>query len=148
MEEIDFPIQYFAEDREAPKVTSKTSPWLIEIADNYGFKIENINYIFCSGEYLLDITKTYLEHDYYTDIITFDNSEEHGYIESDIFISIDRVNDNEEQLNVPRGTEILRVMAHGLLHLCGLKDKSESEANKMRQAEEASISLWQNKFAQ
>jgi rRNA maturation RNase YbeY len=148
MEEIDSPIQYFAEDREVPEVTSNTSPWLIEIADNYGFKIENINYIFCSDEYLLDINKTYLEHDYYTDIITFDNSEEDGYIESDIFISIDRVNDNEEQLNVPRGTEILRVMTHGLLHHCGLKDKSESEANEMRKAEEASIGLWQNKFAQ
>ena len=143
----DSSILYFSEDRELPNITSKTTPWLIEIADNYGFSVDTINYIFCSDEYLLDINKTYLNHDYFTDIITFDNSEEALLIESDIFISLDRVEENEKELDVPRGTEILRVMAHGLLHLCGLKDKLETEAKDMRQAEESSIQLWHNNYA-
>jgi rRNA maturation RNase YbeY len=147
MQEEELEIQYHSEDRDIPKITSKTSPWLLEIADSYRFKIDSINYIFCSDDYLLDINKTYLAHDYYTDIITFDNSEEDGVIESDIFISIDRVEENEIEHNVPRGTEILRVMAHGLLHLCGLKDKNETESKTMRAAEEKCLSLWNNKFA-
>jgi rRNA maturation RNase YbeY len=147
MEEIESPIQYFSEDRDSPSITSKTTPWLLEIADSYGFKVEYINYIFCSDEHLLEINKTYLQHDYFTDIITFDNSEEEGLIESDIFVSLDRVEENEKELNVPRGTELIRVMAHGLLHLCGLKDKEENEIIEMRNAEEKSIALWISKFA-
>ncbi len=146
MLESDIEIYYFSEDRDVPNITSKTSIWLLEIAGNYGFKIECINYIFCSDDYILDINKTYLQHDYYTDIITFDNSEEQGHIESDIFISVDRVLENEQTLDVPRGTEILRVMAHGLLHLCGLKDKSSEEALLMREAEEKCLLLWKTKF--
>ncbi len=146
MQESDIEIYYFSEDRDIPNITSKTSIWLLEIAGSYGFKIECINYIFCSDEYILDINKTYLQHDYYTDIITFDNSEEQGHIESDIFISVDRVLENEQTLDVPRGTEILRVMAHGLLHLCGLKDKTNEEASIMREAEETCLLLWKTKF--
>ena len=143
----DSPILYFSEDRNLPSVTSKTTSWLIEIAELHGFTIDSINYIFCSDEYLYDINSTYLNHQYYTDIITFDNSEEAGLIESDIFISTDRVADNEAKLNVPRGTEILRVMVHGILHLCGLKDKTHSEQEEMRKAEDASLKLWHSKYA-
>lgn len=142
MHSQESPIQYFSEDRDIPNVTSNTTPWLLQIADSYGFTIQGINYIFCSDTYILDINKTYLEHDYYTDIITFDNGDIEGEIESDIFISVDRVAENEKNLDVPRGTEILRVMAHGLLHLCGLKDKSDKDAELMRRAEEDCLLLW------
>ena len=135
-------ISYFSEDRPTPSITSKTSYWLSQIAEKHGFKVNELNYVFCSDDYLLEVNKTYLAHDYYTDIITFDNSEEEGIIESDIFISTDRVEENEKEHDVPRGTEILRVMAHGLLHLCGFKDKTEEEANEMRKQEEACLSLW------
>lgn len=137
-------INYFSEDRPIPKITSNTTDWLIKIADSHQFKISDLNYIFCSDEYLLKVNKQYLAHDYYTDIITFDNSDEENVIEGDIFISIDRVIDNEQKLDVPRGTEILRVMSHGLLHLCGFKDKSEQEAKEMRKEENISISKWQH----
>jgi probable rRNA maturation factor len=141
-------INFYSEDRELPATLSvATKEWLLDIANQYGYEIAEINYIFCSDEYLLDINKTYLNHDYYTDIITFDNSEEDKTIESDIFISLDRVADNEQSLDVPRGTELIRVMAHGLLHLCGLKDKTDQEAQEMRKAEEIGISSWLNKFS-
>jgi probable rRNA maturation factor len=139
-------IHYFSEDREVPQITSKTSNWITELADFYGFKIESINYIFCSDEHLLNINKEYLNHDYYTDIITFDTSEEVGLLESDIFISLDRVAENEVELNVPRGTELIRVMAHGVLHLCGFKDKTELDSQKMRAAENDAIKLWEEKY--
>ena len=111
-------INYFSEDRPTPEITGKTDDWLIQIADSHNFILEELNYIFCSDDYLLEVNKTYLQHDFYTDIITFDNSDVENKIESDIFISIDRVEENEKELDVPRGTEILRVIAHGLLHIC------------------------------
>jgi len=140
-------INYFSEDRTAPEITSKTSNWLTQIATNHKFNIEELNYIFCSDEYLLEINKTYLQHDFYTDIITFDNSEIEKIIESDIFISVDRVEENEKDLDVPRGTEILRVIAHGLLHLCGFKDKTDKEAAEMRNQEEICLTLWQESYS-
>lgn len=135
-------INYFSEDKPTPSITEKTTNWLIQIAENHKFNVSELNYIFCSDEYLLEVNKNYLQHDYYTDIITFDNSEEENIIEGDIFISTDRVEDNEKELDVPRGTEILRVMAHGILHLCGFKDKSDSEAKEMRKQEDVCLSLW------
>jgi probable rRNA maturation factor len=139
-------INYFSEDRPTPEITSKTNDWLIQIADSHNFTIEELNYIFCSDEYLLEVNKTYLQHDFYTDIITFDNSDKENTIESDIFISIDRVEENEKELDVPRGTEILRVIAHGLLHLCGFKDKTIEEATEMRKQEDACLSLWKEVY--
>ena len=141
MADISSLINFFCEDTELPVLSGQTIPWLMEIANHHDHEIVEINYIFCSDEYLLDINKQYLDHDYYTDIITFDNSEEEGKIESDIFISIDRVNENADTLSVPRGTELNRVMAHGLLHLCGFKDKTDEEAKEMREQEEYCLSL-------
>jgi probable rRNA maturation factor len=91
---------------------------------------------------LLQVNREYLEHDYYTDIITFDNSEEENRLEGDIFVSIDRVRDNARQLNLAEEQELRRVLAHGLLHLCGFGDKTDDEVQRMRQKEEESLASW------
>ena len=109
--------------------------WLENIAYKKKHKIEALNYIFCSDEYLHHINRKYLNHDPYTDIITFDPSEEKGVIEGDIFISIDRVKENAGNYKTPFANELYRVMAHGLLHLLGYKDKTPSQQKNMRQME-------------
>ena len=116
--------------------------WLTKIATNAGFKIKELNYVFCSDEYLYQMNRDYLKHDTYTDIITFDNSEKKDDIEGDIFISIDRVRENAKTLAQEVETEMNRVLAHGLLHLMGYKDKTQEEAALMRLKEEESIMLY------
>lgn len=116
--------------------------WLKKIATNAGFKIKELNYVFCSDEYLYQMNRDYLKHDSYTDIITFDNSEKKGDIEGDIFVSIDRVRENAKTHTQEVETEMNRVLAHGLLHLMGYKDKTKEEAALMRLKEEESIKLY------
>ena len=116
--------------------------WLTKIATNAGFKIKELNYVFCSDEYLYQMNRDYLKHDTYTDIITFDNSEKKDDIEGDIFVSIDRVRENAKTLAQEVETEMNRVLAHGLLHLMGYKDKTQEEAALMRLKEEESIKLY------
>ncbi len=118
---------------------------LKETAARYEMIVGELTYVFVSDEELLEMNRQYLEHDYFTDIITFDNSEEEGRIEGDIFISTDRVEDNGKSLGNGIEEEYCRVIAHGLLHLCGLGDKSEAEAETMRKAENEFIALFQNK---
>ena len=120
---------------------ASTSNWLNTVATKEGKNILSLTYIFCSDKYLLSINKEYLNHNYYTDIITFDNSISGQGILGDIFISIDRVKENASEFNEPLQRELNRVIVHGLLHLCGYKDKTESEQNVMRQREDAYISL-------
>jgi probable rRNA maturation factor len=115
--------------------------WIDKIVEKYNSKIIGINYIFCSDEYLLDINKTHLNHDYYTDIITFPYREGKE-IESDIFISLDRVADNAQAYGVTYEQELLRVIAHGVLHLVGFKDKSSDDEKAMRIAEDEAIALY------
>lgn len=124
----------------------KIKAWLKQIAKKESFKIQDLNYIFMSDEGLHKINLEYLNHDTYTDIITFDNSEEEGIIESDIFISIDRVKENAESFNTTFENELKRVLAHGVLHLCGYKDKSDEDAKLMREMEEASLLKWNTDF--
>lgn len=113
--------------------------WLNELAASLEVTIVQLNYIFCSDEYLLTINQDYLQHDYYTDIITFPY-QQGKKLESDIFISLDRVQENATDFaDGDYARELLRVMAHGLLHLTGLGDKTESEAEKMREAENKAI---------
>ena len=116
--------------------------WLTKIATNAGFKIKELNYVFCSDEYLYQMNRDYLKHDTYTDIITFDNSENKDDIEGDIFVSIDRVRENAKTHTQEIETEMNRVLAHGLLHLMGYKDKTQEEAALMRLKEEESIKLY------
>lgn len=120
----------------------KTSVWIRKTAAEEKCSIKELNYIFCSDEYLHDLNVRFLNHDTYTDIITFDNSEggEDG-LEGDIFISIDRVKENAQKLGVPFDEELHRVIIHGVLHLIGYSDKSAAAKASMRRKEDAYLSL-------
>ena len=136
-------INFFEEEIKS-SLTSKrmVKDWIKQIASNKGFKIITLNYIFCTDEYLLDININYLNHDTYTDIVTFDQSEKKTEIEGDIYISIDRVKENAKNQQTEYKEELLRVLAHGLLHLCGYKDKTKSDKAEMRKEENQSLSLY------
>jgi len=108
--------------------------WLKVAAKAEGFTIGELNYIFCSDAYLLDINQKYLGHDTLTDIVTFDNSEDPKMIEGDIFISIERVRENAIKFDT-EDSELKRVMVHGLLHLAGYKDKDKAQKELMRNKE-------------
>jgi rRNA maturation RNase YbeY len=130
-------IHFFNEDIDftLPK-PRKTKAWLMQIIDKEQHTLNQLNYIFCSDEYLLNINRTYLEHDFYTDIITFDNSEEEGRVEGDIFVSIERVKENALELHRPFEEELRRVLAHGILHLVGYDDVEDSQEKEMREKED------------
>ncbi|MCZ8168394.1 MAG: rRNA maturation RNase YbeY [Flavobacterium sp.] len=120
---------------------SQFEVWIQQIIRSEQKSEGDINYIFCDDAYLLEINQKYLDHDYYTDIISFDYSvtnELHG----DIFISIERVAENAQTFEVSFQHELLRVMAHGILHYCGYKDKSDTDAQLMRQKEDEKISMF------
>lgn len=106
--------------------------WVKEVIEAEGFKAGMVNYIFCSDDYLLAINKQYLDHDYYTDIITFDMSDIEDTIAADIFISIDRVEQNAQELGENIENELHRVLIHGILHLTGHDDKTEKDKKQMR----------------
>ena len=136
-------INFFAEDvlfKLAEKQKRKT--WLKELARLENFKVAELNYIFCSDEYLYQVNVDYLNHQTYTDIITFDNSEGEGKLEGDIFISIERVRENAKNHNEKESDELNRVLAHGLLHLMGYKDKEKKDIKIMRDKEDFAISLY------
>lgn len=116
-----------------------TKNWLEKLASDHGSTIAQLNYIFCSDEYLLNINQEYLQHDDYTDIITFPY-QQGATVESDIFISLERVKENAAQFSEgDEKQELLRVIAHGLLHLIGFGDKKEEDVQKMRDAENKAI---------
>ena len=107
--------------------------------------LQSIDIIFCSDEYLLEINKQHLQHDFYTDIITFDLSESSANpIIGELYISIDRVKDNAALRDEKFSTELLRVIFHGLLHLCGFKDKTKSDIKTMREKEDEYLGLYNN----
>lgn len=122
----------------------KRKKWLSHIAEEESANIRELNYIFCSDEYLHKINIDYLNHDTYTDVITFDNSTQKNKIEGDVFISIDRVRENAFSFGIPEEKELNRVICHGLFHLLGYKDKSKEEVSIMRNKEELSIQLFEN----
>lgn len=136
-------IHFFKEDIKVDLRKFKPyKKWLSIIAAHYQVEIGGINYVFCSDKYLHKINLQYLNHDNLTDIITFDNRETSKEpIEADIFISLERVTDNSKTLHINLDEEIRRVIAHGLLHLIGFKDKTEDDKKKMREAENMAISL-------
>ena len=101
-----------------------------------GLHIETLQYIFCSDKYILGINKSYLQHDYYTDIISFDLSETKGKLIGEVYISIDRVKDNATTHKTSLKEELLRVIFHGALHFCGYKDKKPADIKKMRAQED------------
>jgi probable rRNA maturation factor len=136
-------INFFCEDVNfsVPQVR-KTKTWLKTIAQQEGFGLSDLNYLFCSDEYVLNINRQYLDHDFYTDIITFDNSELTSQIEGDIFISIERIKDNANELGQNFETELRRVLAHGLLHLIGYNDLTDEQEFLMRQKEDFYLTIF------
>ena len=111
--------------------------WILKAFRDNKKKVQHISYIFCSDKYLLLMNKKFLHHNYFTDIITFDNSTEPGKIEADIFISIDSVKANAKNFNTLFKDELHRVVIHGALHLIGYDDKNDANRKKMRQAEDS-----------
>lgn len=136
-------VQFFSADVKAPVLPRiKLKAFISTIFKKEGKALANLTYVFCSDEYLLDINRRFLNHDYYTDVITFDISETKLETEGEIYISIDRVKDNAKTLTETYGREMLRVIFHGALHLCGYKDKSKQQKMEMRKMED----LYLNSF--
>lgn len=129
-------IQYFSEDVLFPKLKKRrTTNWIKQVIISEGKIVGSISFIFCSDDYLLEVNQKYLDHDYYTDIITFDYVEA-NLINGDIFISIDRVVENAKEFNTTLENELHRVLVHGVLHLLGYKDKSKKNKIIMTKKEE------------
>jgi len=115
--------------------------WIKSAIENEQKKMGNITYIFCSDEYLWNMNKQFLNHDYYTDIITFDYVKD-NVISGDLFISYDRIKDNAEKFNVLRETELLRVMIHGVLHLVGYDDLTDEDEIEIHKREDFYLKRW------
>ena len=121
---------------------AKVEIWLNEVAAQYGKYIGNLNYLFCDDEEILQINKEFLHHDYFTDIITFDYTHK-DKVGGDLFISLDTVKTNAEKYGSLYEKELLRVIVHGLLHLCGINDKGPGEREIMERHENESLSLFE-----
>lgn len=119
---------------------AKISKWILRVLKQEGAKLSNLNIIFCSDDYLLGINRQYLNHDFYTDIITFDYSEKRD-ISGELYISIDRVKDNANSLGATFQQELNRVIIHGVLHLLGFKDKTSRQAKTIRKKEDECLAL-------
>ncbi len=140
-------IQFFNEDIEfGHNFLSPVPSWLTHAATDEKMIIGDLNYVFCSDNYLLEINRTYLDHDYYTDIITFDNCDQPGHIEGDIFISLDRVRENSSLHQTSFQAELLRVIIHGLLHLIGYDDRDDNSQITMRKMEDKYLDLYFQSF--
>ena len=134
-------ISFYSENIALPKIPKrKITAWVKLVAQNYGKKIGEIAYIFCDDEKILEINKQYLNHDYFTDIITFDYSEK-DKISGDIFISLDTIKSNSEKFKTLYDNELYRVIIHGILHLCRQNDKTPEEKKIMRKKEDEALEL-------
>ena len=116
----------------------KVGKWIRAVAADYGFSVGNIHYIFCSDERELEVNRQFLGHDYYTDIITFDYSTA-GTLNGDIFISLDTVRSNAEEVGVSFENELMRILIHGILHLTGQGDKTPETKAQMTEKEELAL---------
>lgn len=133
------PITFDSDNIEFPNIKKReTSAWIKKIANSYNKKIGDVGYLFCNDEKILEINRQYLDHDFYTDIISFDYSEG-DLISGDIFISLDTVRSNSQKYNTDYQEELYRVIIHGVLHLCGLDDKLEEDAIRMRESENSAL---------
>ena len=118
----------------------ETTAWIKKVAASHGRKVGDIAYIFCNDEKILEVNRQYLQHDYYTDIITFDYDED-DVISGDLFISLDTVRTNAEQVGSTYEEELHRVIIHGILHLCGVNDKGPGEREIMEENENKALAL-------
>ena len=139
-------IHFFTEDLPYTlKHKTLIRTWLLDTIHTEGYQLEELNFILCSDEYLLNMNQQYLDHDTYTDVITFDHSEVLKMIAGDIFISIERIQENAKEFKGTVFHELCRVMVHGTLHLLGYKDKSKKEKMLMTQKEDHYLSLLNSK---
>lgn len=134
-------ISYQTDGVKMPAIKRReNSAWVKKVAASYGKKVGEIAYIFVNDEKILEVNKEYLQHDYYTDIITFDYCEE-NVINGDLFISLDTVRTNAEQVGATYEQELNRVIIHGILHLCGINDKGPGEREIMEAAENKALAI-------
>ena len=119
---------------------SRVADWIIKVAEAHNKKVGTLNYIFTDDDNILNVNRQFLQHDYYTDIITFDYSKR-GVISGDMYISVDTVKSNSELQNVDYGQELMRVIIHGVLHLCGINDKAPGEREIMEAHENEALAL-------
>ena len=134
-------ITYQTDGVKMPSIKRReNSAWVKAVAASYGKRVGEIAYIFCNDEKILEVNREYLQHDYYTDIITFDYTEG-DVISGDLFISLDTVHTNAEQVGTAYDEELHRVIIHGILHLCGINDKGPGEREIMEAAENRALAL-------
>lgn len=134
-------IQFIAENTTMPAIEkTKVKSWIKRVAEGYGRKTGDVSYIFCTDERILEVNKQYLQHDYYTDIITFDYSSASS-ISGDLFISLDTVKSNSEAFNTNYMDELHRILIHGILHLCGNDDKTPELRAEMTEKENQALLL-------
>ncbi|MCB8965220.1 MAG: rRNA maturation RNase YbeY [Bacteroidales bacterium] len=119
------------------------SQWIKTVIAKHNKQLGNVSYIFCSNSFILDLNQKYLNHNYFTDIITFDYCSD-NIIEGDIFISVDTVKDNSTRFNTNFNDELLRVIIHGVLHLIGFNDKTTKQQKQMRSMEDEALSIYYN----
>lgn len=137
-------VSFYAEDIEMPSINkTKVRSWVKQVAELHQKRLGPVSYIFCNDDKILEVNKQYLNHDYFTDIITFDYTEG-DKISGDLFISLDTVRTNAEQFGQEYDTELHRVIIHGILHLCGINDKGPGEREIMEQNENEALALLNN----
>ena len=131
---------------EMPRLNSQAvQDWIVKVAQLHGQRVGCLTYVFCDDEYILATNREFLGHDYYTDIITFDYTNSR-HIAGDMVISLDTVASNAELLGMPYQTELMRVIIHGVLHLCGINDKGPGEREIMEQYEKEALAILPNYF--
>ena len=134
-------ITYSTENVKMPALHRRdTSAWIRRVADSYGKRVGEVGYLFCDDAKILEVNREFLQHDYYTDIITFDYCEG-DVLNGDIVISLDTVRSNADMLGKDYGEELHRVIIHGILHLCGLHDKGPGEREQMEAAENRALAM-------
>ncbi len=135
-------FQWFCSGVELPGLDyQRLELWIAQVAKSHNKLAHTLNYIFCNDEEILRVNREFLQHDYYTDIITFDTCTA-GLLRGDIFISLDTVTSNAELVGATYDRELLRVIIHGVLHLCGINDKGPGEREIMEAAEDAALAMW------
>lgn len=136
-------FQWIAEAVEMPEISiGKVERWLCEVALRHGKKVRSLTYIFCNDGKILEVNRQYLNHDYFTDIITFDYCRG-SLLRGDMYISLDTVGSNAETVGADFSRELLRVIVHGLLHLCGINDKGPGERERMEAEENEALQLFE-----
>jgi len=134
-------INYLTQHVELPPLNPEAvQRWIVAVAESMGKQVGRLTYVFCDDEYILQVNREFLQHDYYTDIITFDYTTVHR-IAGDMVISLDTVRSNAEGLAVGYRDELLRVIIHGVLHLCGINDKGPGEREVMEAHENAALAM-------